>query len=120
MPFKYFDSTSQGEVLSRLTTTSIRSTRPSARAVADHHLVTVIGVLIMMLTISWQMTLVALLIVPLSMGIIGWWSASRRNTLSNNRTTWPCQRACRGDVPAGNLVMKAFNGEAQSVERFEG
>jgi len=73
MPFGYFDSTSQGEVLSRITNDvdTVNQTLNQSLSQIITSLVTVVGVLVMMLTISWQMTLVALLIVPLSMAIIG-------------------------------------------------
>ena len=72
MPFKYFDSTSQGEVLSRITNDvdTVSQTLNQSLSQIITSVITVIGVLIMMLTISWQMTLVALLIIPLSMAVI--------------------------------------------------
>ena len=72
MPFKYFDSTPQGEVLSRITNDvdTISQTLNQSLSQIVTSVVTVIGVLVMMLSISWQMTLVALLMIPLSMGIV--------------------------------------------------
>ena len=72
MPLKYFDRTSQGEVLSRITNDvdTVSQTLNQSLSQIITSVVTVVGVLVMMLTISWQMTLVALMIVPLSMVII--------------------------------------------------
>ncbi len=72
MPFKYFDSTSQGEVLSRITNDvdTISQTLNQSLSQIITSVVTVIGVLVMMFSISWQLTLVALLAMPLSMAII--------------------------------------------------
>ena len=72
MPFKYFDNTSQGEVLSRITNDvdTVNQTLNQSLSQIITSVVTVVGVLIMMFTISWQMTLVALLVIPLSMGIV--------------------------------------------------
>ncbi len=122
MPFKYFDSTSQGEVLSRLTNDvdTVNQTLSQSLSQIITSVVTVIGVLVMMLTISWQMTLVALLIVPLSMGIIGL-------VISQSQKYFKQQQDYLGHVNGhveemfgGHLVMKAFNGEAESVQRFDG
>ena len=73
LPFKYFDGTSHGEVLSRITNDvdTVSQTLNQSLSQIITSVITLIGVLIMMLSISWQMTLVALLIVPLSLGVIG-------------------------------------------------
>ena len=122
MPFKYFDNTSQGEVLSRITNDvdTVSQTLNQSLTQIITSVVTVIGVLIMMLTISWVMTLVALLIVPLSMGIIAL-------VISQSQRYFKQQQDYLGHVNGhveemfgGHLVMKAFNGEAESVGRFEG
>ena len=122
MPFKYFDSTSQGEVLSRITNDvdTVSQTLNQSLTQIITSVVTVIGVLIMMLTISWLMTVVALLIVPLSMGIIAL-------VISQSQKYFKQQQDYLGHVNGhveemfgGHQVMKAFNGEAESVERFEG
>jgi len=122
MPFKYFDSTSQGEVLSRITNDvdTVSQTLNQSLTQIITSVVTVIGVLIMMLTINWVMTLVALLIVPLSMGIIAL-------VISQSQKYFKQQQDYLGHVNGhveemfgGHLVMKAFSGEAESVERFQG
>ncbi len=72
LPLSYFDKTSHGEVLSRITndvdTVSQTLNQVSSQIITS--VTTVIGVLVMMLTISWQMTLVALVILPLSFLVI--------------------------------------------------
>jgi ATP-binding cassette subfamily B multidrug efflux pump len=122
MPFKYFDSTSQGEVLSRITNDvdTVSQTLNQSLTQIITSVITIIGVLIMMLTISWLMTLVALLIVPVSMGVIGL-------VISQSQKYFKQQQDYLGHVNGhveemfgGHLVMRAFNGEAESVERFTG
>ena len=72
MPLKYFDRTSQGEILSRITNDvdTVSGTLSQSLSQIITSVVTVIGVLVMMLWISWQMTLLALLIIPMSMVIV--------------------------------------------------
>jgi len=122
MPFRYFDGTSQGEVLSRITNDvdTVNQTLSQSLSQIITSVVTVVGVLIMMLTISWLMTLVALLIVPLSMGIIA-------GVIGQSQKYFKRQQDYLGHVNGhveemfgGHLVMKAFNGEAESVERLDG
>ena len=72
MPLKYFDGTSHGEVLSRITNDvdTVSQTLNQSLSQIITSVVTVVGVLVMMFSISWQMTLVALVIVPLSLVVI--------------------------------------------------
>ena len=71
MPLRYFDGTNHGEVLSRITNDvdTVSQTLNQSLSQIITSVTTVIGVLIMMFTISWLMTLVALVIVPLSLVI---------------------------------------------------
>ena len=73
MPLKYFDSTSHGEVLSRITNDvdTVNQTLSQSLTQIITSVVSVLGVLVMMLSISWLMTLVALAIIPLSLAFIG-------------------------------------------------
>ncbi len=73
MPLKYFDGTSHGEVLSRVTNDvdTVSQTLNQSLTQIITSVVTVIGVLVMMFTISWLMTLVAIVMLPISFGIIG-------------------------------------------------
>ena len=122
MPFKYFDDTSQGEVLSRLTNDvdTVNQTLSQSLSQIITSVVTVIGVLIMMLTISWQMTLAALLIVPLSMGVIAVVIGQSQKYFKRQQDYLGHVNGHVEEMFGGHVVMKAFNGEAESVERFDG
>ncbi len=121
MPLKYFDTTSHGEVLSRITNDvdTVSQTLNQSLTQIITSLATVIGVLMMMFTISWQMTLVALAILPLSFGIIG-------TIVSKSQVFFKRQQDYLGHINGhveemygGHVVMKAFNGEAKSVVQFD-
>ncbi len=122
MPFKYFDNTSQGEVLSRITNDvdTVSQTLNQSLSQIITSVVTVVGILIMMLTISWQMTLVALLVVPLSMGIIVLVVRQSQKYFKQQQDYLGHINGHVEEMFGGHLVMKAFNGEAESVGRFEG
>jgi ATP-binding cassette, subfamily B, multidrug efflux pump len=122
MPFKYFDSTSQGEVLSRITNDvdTVNQTLNQSLSQIVTSVVTVIGVLVMMLTISWQMTLVALLIVPLAMGVIALVVSQSQKYFKQQQDYLGHVNGHVEEMFGGHLVMKAFNGEDESVERFDG
>jgi ATP-binding cassette subfamily B protein len=122
MPFKYFDSTSHGEVLSRITNDvdTVSQTLNQSLSQIITSVVTVIGVLIMMLTISWQMTLAALLIVPLSMAVIAVVVGQSQRYFKQQQDYLGHVNGHVEEMYGGHIVMKAFNGEADSVERFDG
>jgi ATP-binding cassette subfamily B multidrug efflux pump len=121
MPLKYFDKTSHGEVLSRVTNDvdTLSQTLNQSLGQIITSVTTVVGVLIMMLTISWQLTLAAMLMIPLSMGLI-------MVIVKNSQKFFKQQQDYLGNVNGhveemygGHIVMKAFNGEKQSVEKFD-
>lgn len=122
MPLKYFDGTSHGEVLSRVTNDvdTVSQTLNQSLTQIITSTVTVVGVLIMMLSISWQMTLVSLVIIPLSAVVTGL-------VIKNSQKYFKQQQEFLGHVNGhveemygGHVVMKAFNGERKSVEKFNG
>jgi len=122
MPFKYFDSTSQGEVLSRITNDvdTISQTLNQSLSQIITSVVTVIGVLVMMFSINWQMTLVALLAMPLSMVIIALIVRQSQKYFKQQQDFLGHINGHVEEMFGGHLVMKAFNGEAKSVEHFDG
>ncbi|MBQ1438553.1 MAG: ABC transporter ATP-binding protein, partial [Solobacterium sp.] len=80
--------------------------------------ITVIGVLYMMLRISWQLTIMALVVVPLS-GI------AAAFVVQNSQPYFKAQQKTLGNVNGhieemygGHIVMKAFNGEERSISEF--
>ena len=121
MPLRYFDGTNHGEVLSRITNDvdTVSQTLNQSLTQIITSVATVAGVLVMMFTISWQMTLVALALLPLSFGIIGL-------IVSKSQVFFKQQQDYLGHINGhveemygGHVVMKAFNGEAKSVEQFD-
>ena len=122
LPLKYFDSTSQGEVLSRITNDvdTVSQTLNQSLSQIITSVVTVVGVLIMMFSISWQMTLIALLIVPLSMVVIAIVVGQSQKYFKQQQDYLGHVNGHVEEMYGAHLVMKAFNGEAESVERFDG
>lgn len=122
MPLKYFDGTSYGEVLSRITNDvdTVSQTLNQSLSQIITSVTTVIGVLIMMFSISWQMTLVALLIIPISLIIIG-------VVIGRSQVYFKQQQDYLGHINGhveemygAHVIMKAFNGEKKSIAQFDG
>jgi len=122
MPFKYFDNTSQGEVLSRITNDvdTVNQTLSQSLSQIITSVVTVVGVLIMMLTISWKMTLVAITIIPISAGVVMLIVRQSQKYFTQQQEFLGHVNGHVEEMFGGHLVMKAFNGEAESVEKFVG
>ena len=121
MPFRYFDGTTHGEVLSRLTNDvdTLNQTLNQSLMQMVTSLVTVVGTLVMMLTISWQMTLVALLVIPLSSGVVAL-------VIRYSQKYFARQQAYLGNVNGhveetfgGHVIVKAFSGEEKSLRKFD-
>ena len=121
MPLKYFDGTNHGEVISRVTNDvdTVSQTLSQSLTQIITSVTTVLGILIMMLTISWIMTLIAVLIVPLSFVII-------LAIIKRSQKYFKQQQDYLGHVNGhveemygGHNVMRAFNGEKKSMEKFD-
>jgi ATP-binding cassette subfamily B protein len=122
MPLKYFDGTSQGEVLSRITNDvdTINQTLSQSLSQIITSVVTVIGVLIMMLSINWLMTLVSLLVLPLSMIVVGLIVRQSQKYYKQQQEYLGHVNGHVEEMYGGHIVMKAFNGEERSVQTFDG
>ena len=118
LPMRYFDRVTFGDVLSRVTNdvdTMGQGLNQSLSQIVSS-LTTAVGVLVMMLSISWQMTLVALCILPLS-GILMGLVVKKSQTYFVDQQRYMGQ--LNGQVEemyAGHVVVKAF-GAQESAER---
>ena len=121
MPFKYFDGTSHGEVLSRITNDvdTVSQTLNQSLTQIITSVTTVIGVLVMMFSISWQMTLVALIMLPISFGIIGLIVGRSQVFFKRQQDYLGHINGHVEEMYGSHLVVKAFNGEARSIAQFD-
>ncbi len=121
MPLRYFDGTNHGEILSRITNDvdTVSNTLNQTLSQIVTSATTVIGVLVMMLSISWLMTLAALTIIPLSLIVV---SLVVRNSQKYFKQQQDYLGHVNGHVEemyGGHIVMKAFNGEEKSIQEFD-
>ncbi len=120
LPLSYFDKMSHGEILSRVTNdvdTVSQSLNQSMSQIITST-VTLIGVLIMMISISWQMTLVALLILPLSMGLVLLVVKKSQKYFKEQQASLGRVNGHVEEVYGGHNIMKAFNAEGEAVAKF--
>lgn len=120
MPMKYFDTKTHGEVLSRITndidTLSQSLNQSLSQLITSVTLI--IGVTIMMLSISVSMTVVALLVLPISLGFIG-------SVVKKSQKYFKDQQEFLGNVNGqveevfgGHNVVRVFNGEEDAIKTF--
>ncbi len=121
MPMKYFESRTYGEVLSRITNdvdTLGQSLNQSITQIITST-ATMIGVLVMMLSISPLMTLIALVILPISVALISF-------VIKHSQKYFRQQQEYLGhingqveEVYGGHLVIQAYNKQEETIREFK-
>jgi len=121
LPLKYFDQRTHGEILSRVTNDmdNIATTLQQSLTQLITSFVTVIGILVMMLTISPLMTLIALFTLPASMAITAF-------IAKNSQKFFADQQKCLGELNghveemySGHKIVRVFGHEEDSINRFK-
>ena len=120
LPLKFFDTTTNGEVMSYITNDvdAISNSLNQSLSQIVTSVTTIIGVMVMMFTINWILTLITLLIVPISMFIV-------MMIIKRSQRYYLMQQEYLGHVNghieemfAGHNVISLFNGEEKSIEKF--
>ncbi|MHA1125722.1 MAG: ABC transporter ATP-binding protein [Candidatus Heimdallarchaeota archaeon] len=121
MKLKYYDNTTYGEVLSRLTNDvdAINQTLSQSLTQIITSIITVIGVLIMMFTISWKMTLVIMAVIPISGLLMVVIVKRSQKYFSQQQEYIGHVNSHVEEMYGGHMVVKAFNGEKKSIEEFD-
>ena len=120
MPMNYFDTTTHGEVLSRVTNdvdTLSQSLNQSATQLITS-ITMLIGVLAMMLSISPLMTVVALLILPVSMILVSMIVKHSQKYFRDQQEYLGHVNGQVEEVYSGHTIVKAFNKEKEVTEEF--
>ena len=121
MPMRYFDGQTHGEVLSRITNDIDTLSQSLNQSITQ--LITsatmLVGILVMMFSINWIMTLVSLLILPISLGII-------TKIIKKSQKHFKAQQEYLGHINGqveenygGHLVVKAFGKEQDVINEFK-
>lgn len=121
LPMDYFDKQTHGEILSRITNdvdTLNQSLNQSATQIITS-VTTIIGVLVMMLSISPVMTLVALLILPVSMGLISVIVNKSQGFFMDQQKYLGDANGQVEEVYSGHNIVKVFNKEKDVIATFD-
>lgn len=121
MPLGYFERTSTGDVLSRITndvdTLGMSLNQSLTQLVTS--VTTIVGVLAMMLSINWVMTLVTLVILPVSAVLVGVIVKRSQRYFVQQQETLGLINGQVEETFSGHAVVRAFNQEDHAVASFE-
>jgi ATP-binding cassette subfamily B multidrug efflux pump len=121
LPLNYFDTRQRGDVLSRVTNDvdNVQQALQQAFAQLISSVLTVIGIVIMMFIVSWQLALIALIALPLS-GVAAGLIGSRSQKLF--AAQWKNTGELNGQIEesfSGHDLVRVFGRDADMLERFE-
>ena len=121
LPLKYFDSKTHGDVLSRVTNDVDNISNNLTMTISQvlNSMVNIVGVLFMMLTISWKLTLISLIVIPRS-GLIAAFMVKKSQKHFKAHSHYLGE--INGHVEemySGHLLVKTYNYEEESIRRFD-
>ena len=121
LPMSYYDKRTYGEVLSRITNDVDTLGMSLNQAVTQliTSVTTIVGVLVMMLTISPLMTLIALLILPVSAGLISVIVKHSQKYFKQQQEYLGHVNGQIEEVFGGHNVIKLFNKEEDVIDEFK-
>ncbi|HNQ44828.1 MAG TPA: ABC transporter ATP-binding protein [bacterium] len=120
LPLRYFDTQSHGDILSRVTNdvdTVSHSFNQSLTQVVTA-VTTIVGILIMMIILSWQLTLVAVIILPLGFLLARFIIKKSQKYFFNHQVSLGEINGHVEEMFSGHTIVKAFNGEQKSISTF--
>jgi ATP-binding cassette, subfamily B, multidrug efflux pump len=121
LPLKYYDTTTHGEVLSRITNDVDMISQSLNQSISQliTSVATVIGVLGMMLSINVLMTFAAILTVSMSFGLIGTIIKASQKMFRAQQESLGKMNGHVEEMYGGHAIVQAFNRQAESIDRFD-
>jgi ATP-binding cassette subfamily B protein len=120
LPISYFDKHKYGDTLSRMTNDIDVLTNSMSQEIADVSLslTTLIGVMVMMLSISWQLSLVSFVVVPISVLVVGRITNFAQKYFREQQATLGVLNSKIEEDYAGHLIIKSNSYEAEATQSF--
>ena len=121
LPLKFFDSRTRGEVMSRAVNDldSISGTLQQNLTQLLTSALTLIGVIVMMLTISWILTLVIVLTLPLSIVVVARVAKRSQKFFMKQQMALGALNGHVAEMYGGHTIVTAFGHEKKSVATFD-
>jgi ATP-binding cassette subfamily B protein len=120
LPLKYFDGRTHGEILSRAVNDmdNISSTLQQSVAQFITSFVTILGVLVMMLSISWSLTLIVLVTLPLSIFVVTGIAKRSQDFFRRQQRSLGDLNGHVEEMYTGHKIVKAFGHEGKAIDQF--
>ena len=121
LPMNYYDQRTYGEILSRITNDVDTLGQGLNMSITQliSSIAMIIGVLVMMISISWQMTVAAIMILPVSAFMIGLIMKNSQKYFKGQQEYLGAVNGQVEEVFSGHQVVKLFTAEKQMIETFE-
>ena len=121
LPMKYFDKKTNGEVLSIISNDIDMLSQNLNQSITQiiSAICTVVGILIMMLSISIEMTIIALLILPVTIFVVGKIVKRSQKYFKSQQDHLAYLDGQIEEVYSGHLIVKAFNSQEKVTKAFE-
>jgi ATP-binding cassette subfamily B protein len=121
LPLKFFDSRTRGEVMSRAVNDldSVSGTLQQNLTQLLTSVLTLIGVIVMMLTISWILTLVTVITLPISIVIVARIAKRSQKFFMKQQVALGALNGHVAEMYGGHTIVTAFGHEKKSVETFD-
>lgn len=121
LPVKFFDKKTNGEVLSIISNDVDMLSENLNQSITEiiTAICTLIGILIMMFSISWEMSIIAILILPVTVFFVGKIAKKSQKYFKAQQDHLACLDGQIEEVYGGQLIVKAFNGQEKVLKTFE-
>lgn len=120
LPLRYYDTNSHGDILSRITNdvdTVSQSLNQSLSQLVTS-ITSIIGIAIMMISISWELSIVAVMVIPISFLFIGAIVKRSQKLFKSQQDSLGKINGHIEEMYSGHSIVKVFNGEARSLGKF--
>lgn len=120
VPIKYYDTHNNGDIMSRMVNDmdNIAGTLQQSLIQIITSLLTLVGVFILMLTISWKLTIIALVTIPLSVLVVAFVAPTSQRLFGRQQTALGKINDQVEETYAAHTIVRTFNKEQDEEERF--
>ena len=120
VPVKFYDTHSNGDIMSRMVNDmdNIAGTLQQSLIQIITSLITFFGVLALMLSISWKLTLVAFVMIPLSLIVVAFVAPTAQRLFSRQQAALGKFNGQVEETYAGHTIVRTFNKEQSEEEQF--
>ncbi|MRI07351.1 ABC transporter ATP-binding protein [Limosilactobacillus reuteri] len=120
VPIKYYDTHNNGDIMSRMVNDmdNIAGTLQQSLIQIITSLLTLVGVFILMLTISWKLTIIALITIPLSVLVVAFVAPTSQRLFGRQQTALGKINDQVEETYAAHTIVRTFNKEQDEEEKF--